>query len=148
VAYWNWVVQCKNPGCEDQIELLRPNLLGIIDDPIWSPNADLRMLFLCPVCGFVYAYTAADFHKYQAPNAAPYLSPASSLPSIEFSCAEENCETLARVYMHGENLIDRNELVSRMERGTIRVECPSGHLLKMPEGELLRVKPPMTYPRS
>jgi len=146
--YWNWVVQCKNPGCEDQIELLRPNLPGTIDNPKWSPKADLRMLFLCPECGFVYDYIAADFHKYQAPTPAPYLSPTSSLPSAAFQCAEENCGTLARVYMHGENVVDQKEVVSRMVHGMVRVDCRSGHLLKVLKAEKIRVLPPMTFPRN
>ena len=148
VSYWNWVVQCKNyENCEEQIQLLRPTLLGTIDDPKWYPPDDLQMLFLCPECGSVCAYNAADFRRAVFQTPAPYLPSNSALAYVEFECGEGNCEILARICMHSETTwrANRDDILSRMQAGKLRdVSCLSGHALQV--GKILFVRS-TTYPK-
>jgi len=148
MTYWNWMVQCKNPACATQIELLRPNFTVEVGDPIWYPKVDFRMLLLCPVCGFVYAYNGVEFRAAQLPNAAQYLSRTSSLSSVVFQCAEDNCAVLTTMYTHGEDQQDPGEVVKKMERGRISIECPSGHPLKLPAPDKWKVNVPTSFPHE
>ena len=153
MKYWNWLVRCKNPRCNAQIQILRPTLLGKGIHPTKYPSPDLQMLFLCPGCEFVYIYKVEDFHVRRVRNKDHRLASLRiNLRQIRFLCAEENCGTPAKIYMHAELARPYSESIAKIVRSNIQIECVSeragAHRLCLPDISQLNPSSGTLYPRN
>lgn len=129
---------CKNPECDDSIELPLAILEEIQSRRSWLSRDIPSQAFLCQRCRHVFAYTLEDIRPRLAPNQDLYSAPnAMSARRIELECDGRGCESpvlLIAPWLFGLQPESVWPSEAELKTWTIHdnVKCPRGYASKRP----------------
>ena len=132
-GYWQPVVRCKTPECEDgnPIYLPHPDLPETTAPrPIW-PAENWHPLLVCKYCGRGYHYCAKEV-EWISTHYYTGLPDNDLMLLAELRCVQPDCEHLVKVYLGSDVRKKIREIKDKLRTGINDATCDAGHAPAFP----------------